>query len=57
MPNDAKKKLADALREAGLTELDDAQLKAAVGGSCSESCVSGCSKCCSTGTANRKPDY
>jgi hypothetical protein len=34
-------------------EIKDVDLESVSGGTCNESCYSGCSQCCATGTANR----
>ncbi len=53
MGKKVKKGLKGALRKAELVELDDSQLEDVAGGTCNESCYSGCSQCCSSGSANR----
>ena len=50
MSEKTKKDLKSAMKSA---ELSDVDLESVAGGTCNESCYSGCSQCCSTGTANR----
>lgn len=50
MSDKNKKELKDAMEAA---EISDAELENVAGGACGESCYSGCSQCCYTGSANR----
>ena len=53
MSKKAKEELKAAIHDAEITELDEERLEEVAGGTCNESCYSGCSQCCSSGTANR----
>jgi hypothetical protein len=53
MSEKQKEILSDALRDADLVELDEERLEEVAGGVCDESCLEGCSACCSIGSANR----
>jgi biotin synthase-related radical SAM superfamily protein len=50
MSDKAKKTLQGGIRDA---ELSDLELDTVAGGTCNESCQSGCSMCCESGSANR----
>lgn len=50
MSDKTKKDLKKAMQGA---EISDVDLDTVSGGTCNESCYSGCSQCCATGTANR----
>jgi len=50
MKDEPKDELKKAIRDA---EISDVELDEVSGGACSESCMSGCSMCCESGSANR----
>jgi hypothetical protein len=52
MSDKTKKDLKEAMQGA---EISDVELDTVSGGACSESCMSGCSMCCESGSANRGP--
>lgn len=52
MSDKNKKDLKEAMQGA---EISDVDLDTVAGGTCNESCQSGCSMCCESGSANRGP--